>query len=40
MMKIRTADELQAILDSEFAWRLKEIADVKSAVKQTLGRLC
>lgn len=38
-MKIRTIGQLQATLDDEFAWRLKEIADVKLAARQhrTLG---
>lgn len=34
MSKIRTVNQLQNKLDDEFAWRLKEIADLKSAVQQ------
>lgn len=34
MNKIRTVGQLQNELDREFAWRLKEIADLKSAVRQ------
>ena len=33
MMKIRTADQLQEVLDAEFSWRLKEIADIRSAAE-------
>jgi hypothetical protein len=32
-MKIRTISQLQTILDEDYSWRLKEIADVKAAVK-------
>lgn len=34
-MKLQTLQLLQDYLDSEFAWRLKEIADVKYTVKTT-----
>lgn len=33
MGKIRTVSQAQDVLDDEFAWRLKEIANVKSAVR-------
>ena len=33
MTKIRTADELQNVLDGELSWRIKEIADIRSATK-------
>jgi hypothetical protein len=33
MSKIRTLDQLQTILDSEFSWRLKEIASLKIVVR-------
>ena len=33
MTKIRTADELQNLLDRELSWRIKEIADIRSATK-------
>ena len=33
MKKIRTADELQNVLDRELSWRIKEIADIRSATK-------
>lgn len=33
MSKIRTIDQLQNILDSEFSWRLKEIANLKIVVR-------
>lgn len=36
-MKIKTVSQLQDFLDSEFSWRLKEIADLKLAVKKTGG---
>jgi len=36
-MKIRTLSLLQTALDDEFAWRLKEIADLKVAVRQSNG---
>ncbi len=32
-MKLHTVSQLQTVLDGDFAWRLKEIADLKSAVK-------
>lgn len=34
-MKIQTLGILQDYLDAEFAWRLKEIADIKNAVRTT-----
>lgn len=34
MTKLRTQNQLQDFLDTELAWRIKEIADMKSAVKQ------
>lgn len=34
MTRVRTLDQLQGALDAEFSWRLKEIADLKLAVKQ------
>ncbi len=33
MKKIRTRTAFQEFLDEEFAWRLKEIADVKYAIR-------
>lgn len=33
MTKIRTADELQNVLDRELSWRIKEIADIRSAAR-------
>lgn len=33
MKKIRTAYELQNVLDGEMSWRIKEIADIRSATK-------
>ncbi len=33
MMKIRTAEQLQEVLDADFSWRLKEIADIRSAAE-------
>jgi hypothetical protein len=33
MGKIRTVAQAQDVLDNEFAWRLKEIANVKSAIR-------
>lgn len=33
MEKIRTVSKAQDVLDNEFAWRLKEIADIKSAIR-------
>jgi hypothetical protein len=35
MRKIRTIFQLQEILDKEFSWRLKEIADLKIVVKSS-----
>jgi hypothetical protein len=35
MSKIRTLDHLQTILDSEFSWRLKEIASLKIIVRSS-----
>ncbi|MEM5341474.1 MAE_28990/MAE_18760 family HEPN-like nuclease [Paraburkholderia azotifigens] len=35
MKKLRTAAQFQDYLDFEFSWRLKEIADMKVAVKST-----
>lgn len=37
MRKIRTLNDLQDVIDSEYSWRLKEIADMKKAVRSTLG---
>jgi len=39
-MKLRTLGQLQDYLDQDFSWRLKEIADLKAAVRtsQTLRR--
>lgn len=34
MSKIRTSNQLQDVLDAEFAWRLKEIHDIRAAAKQ------
>jgi hypothetical protein len=34
MKKLHTLSQLQEVLDAEFAWRLKEIADLKLATKQ------
>lgn len=36
-MKLRTTSELQTALDAEIAWRVKEIADLKLAVKKNAG---
>jgi hypothetical protein len=36
-MKIRTLSELQDKLDRDSSWRVKEIADMKSAVRQELS---
>jgi hypothetical protein len=36
-MKLRTASQLQNALDAEIAWRIKEIADLKLAVKKNVG---
>ena len=33
MTKIRTAEQLQDVLDEEFSWRLKEIADIRTAAR-------
>lgn len=33
MGKIKTVSEAQDVLDNEFAWRLKEIADIKSVIR-------
>lgn len=33
MSKVRTSIELQDLLDREFAWRIKEISDLRSAVR-------
>jgi hypothetical protein len=35
--KIKTLNQLQIMLDKEFAWRLKEIADLKFVVKKSEG---
>lgn len=35
MKKLRTRDAFQIFLDEEFAWRLKEIADIKAAIRAT-----
>lgn len=35
MSKARTLDQLQDILDREFSWRLKEIANLKIAVRKS-----
>ena len=35
MPKVRSVSEAQDYLDQEFAWRLKEIADLKSAIRST-----
>ena len=32
-MKIRTSNQLQDVLDEEFAWRLKEIHDIRAAAR-------
>jgi MAE_28990/MAE_18760-like HEPN len=37
MSKIRSLAHLQSFLDSEFAWRVKEIADLKFAVQSNKG---
>jgi hypothetical protein len=37
MSKLRTVNDLQDLLDMEFAWRLKEIADMKRAVRGSTG---
>jgi hypothetical protein len=34
MTKIRNLNQLQTILDEEFSWRLKEIANLKLAIRQ------
>ncbi len=34
MKQIRTLTDLQTVLDEEFGWRLKEIAELKSAVRR------
>lgn len=34
-MKLHTQSQLQDLLDTELGWRIKEIADMKSAVKQS-----
>lgn len=34
MSKVRTQSQLQDFLDTELGWRIKEIADMKSAVKK------
>lgn len=34
MKHIRTLTELQSLLDDEFSWRLKELAELKSAVRR------
>lgn len=34
MSKIRTLTDLQSFLDSQFAWRLKELADLKGAARR------
>jgi hypothetical protein len=34
MSKIRTTSQLQELLDHEFAWRLKEIHDIRSAARK------
>lgn len=39
MSKIRTLDQLQNILDGEFSWRLKEIANLKIVVRSS-DKLC
>lgn len=36
-MKLRTTSQLQTALDGEIAWRVKEIADLKHAVKRSDG---
>ena len=33
MTKIRTANQLQDVLDQEFSWRLREIHDIRSAAR-------
>lgn len=33
MEKIRTVSQAQVLLDNEFSWRLKEVADIKSAIR-------
>jgi hypothetical protein len=33
MSKIRTASDLQDVLDRDFSWRLKEISDLKSSLR-------
>ena len=37
MKKIRTLGMLQDFLDGEFSWRLKEVADLKIAVRKEIG---
>jgi len=36
-MKLRTLNDLQDLLDRDFAWRLKEIADMKLAARRACG---
>ena len=36
-MKLRTLDNLQDRLDQEFGWRIKEIAEIKLALKSSRG---
>lgn len=38
-MKIRTEDELQDVIDSEIAWRKKELSAVKANIKYST-QLC
>jgi len=33
MAKIRTVSDAQALLDTDFAWRLQEVSDVKTSIK-------
>ena len=37
MSKIRTIDQLQNMLDADFSWRLKEIANLKIVVRTSLN---
>ena len=36
-MKLRSADQLLTLLDNEMAWRLKEMHELRSAVKAAKG---
>jgi hypothetical protein len=37
MIKVRTEAQMLELLDKDFAWRLKEIADIRSSIPNAAG---